>query len=190
MGADALARDGQSDFPALQRRIPVPGIGPDEHHGLAIPAPGLAGRAGVSLLLAGRRQQEFGVSVPRRAVCGRNPVDRARHRPSLVTRTDIFTRRDTQFLLFFAVSYAAWLAVFSIQRYAIVLELLCAPLIVLLISRCMAGAPGSASLRASSAARECGDACRCPGRRIVVATGRLVPPSLVQSVQPGHLEIP
>ena len=38
MGADALARDGQSDFPALQRRVPVPGIGPDEHHGLAIPA--------------------------------------------------------------------------------------------------------------------------------------------------------
>jgi hypothetical protein len=67
----------------------------------------------------------------------------------LVTRTDIFTRRDTQFLLFFAVSYAAWLAVFSIQRYAIVLELLCAPLIVLLIARCMAGAPGPASLRTS-----------------------------------------
>ena len=53
----------------------------------------------------------------------------------LVTRTDIFTRRDTQFLLFFGVSYAAWLAVFSIQRYAVVLELLCAPLIVLLIAR-------------------------------------------------------
>jgi hypothetical protein len=69
---------------------------------------------------------------------------------SLVTRTDIFTRRDTQFLLFFAVSYAAWLAVFSIQRYAIVLELLCAPLIVLLIARCLAGTPGSASLRVSS----------------------------------------
>jgi len=68
----------------------------------------------------------------------------------LVTRTDIFTRRDTQFLLFFAVSYAAWLAVFSIQRYAIVLELLCAPLIVLLIARCLAGAPGSAPLRVSS----------------------------------------
>jgi hypothetical protein len=67
----------------------------------------------------------------------------------LVTRTDIFTRRDTQFMLFFAVSYAAWLAVFSIQRYAIVLELLCAPLIVLLIVRCIAGAPGSASLRTS-----------------------------------------
>jgi hypothetical protein len=56
----------------------------------------------------------------------------------LVTRTDIFTRRDTQFLLFFGVSYAAWLAVFSIQRYAIVLELLCAPLIVLLIARVFA----------------------------------------------------
>jgi Glycosyltransferase family 87 len=68
----------------------------------------------------------------------------------LITRTDIFTRRDTQFLLFFVVSYASWLAVFSIQRYAIVLELLCAPLIVLLIARCMAGAPGPASLRASS----------------------------------------
>jgi hypothetical protein len=68
----------------------------------------------------------------------------------LITRTDIFTRRDTQFLLFFAVSYASWLALFSIQRYAIVLELLCAPLIVLLIARCMAGAPGPASLRASS----------------------------------------
>jgi hypothetical protein len=68
----------------------------------------------------------------------------------LITRTDIFTRRDTQFLLFFAVSYATWLAMFSIQRYAIVLELLCAPLIVLLIARCLAGAPGSASLRVSS----------------------------------------
>lgn len=68
----------------------------------------------------------------------------------LVTRTDIFTRRDTQFLLFFAVSYAAWLAVFSIQRYAVALELLCAPLIAVLIARCMAGTPGSAPLRASA----------------------------------------
>jgi len=68
----------------------------------------------------------------------------------LVTRTDIFTRRDTQFLLFFAVSYAAWLAVFSIQRYAIVLELLCAPLIVLLIHRCISAMPGSASTGTSS----------------------------------------
>ena len=68
----------------------------------------------------------------------------------LVTRTDIFTRRDTQFLLFFGVSYAAWLAVFAIQRYAVVLELLCAPLIVLLIARVMAGIPGSVPRRVAS----------------------------------------
>lgn len=65
----------------------------------------------------------------------------------LVTRIDIFTRRDTQFLLFFGVSYVAWLAVFAIQRYAVALELLCAPLIVLLMARIMAGAPGAAPLR-------------------------------------------
>jgi hypothetical protein len=75
---------------------------------------------------------------------------------SLVTRVTIFTQRDIQFLLFFVVSYAAWLGVFSIQRYAIVLELLCAPLVVLLISRSLAGPPGafawgSSSVRVNSA---------------------------------------
>ena len=109
---------------------------------------------------------------------------------SLITRVDIFTRRDTQFLLFFAVSYAAWLAVFSIQRYAIVLELLCAPLIVLLLVRCMAGAPGAASLRASRVRLNAVMLAVALADRIVVATGRLVPPSLVQPVQPGDLEIP
>jgi hypothetical protein len=69
---------------------------------------------------------------------------------SLVTRVTIFTQRDIQFLLFFVVSYAAWLAVFSIQRYAIVLELLCAPLVVLLISRSLAGPPGAFAWGASS----------------------------------------
>lgn len=64
---------------------------------------------------------------------------------SVVTRVAIVTQRDVQFLLFFIVSYAAWLAVFSIQRYAVVLELFCAPLIVLLMARCFAGAPRSAS---------------------------------------------
>jgi hypothetical protein len=52
-------------------------------------------------------------------------------------RTAIFTRRDVQFFVIFAVSYAAWLWLFSIQRYAIVLELLCGPLIVLLLTRVM-----------------------------------------------------
>jgi hypothetical protein len=54
-------------------------------------------------------------------------------------RGAIFTRRDVQFILLFAGSYAAWLGVFSIHRYAIVLELLCAPLIVLLLARIGAG---------------------------------------------------
>ncbi|MEH2622426.1 hypothetical protein V1292_000481 [Bradyrhizobium sp. AZCC 1719] len=69
---------------------------------------------------------------------------------SLVTRVTIFTQRDIQFLLFFIVSYATWLAVFSIQRYAIVLELLCAPLIILLISRTLAVPFGGITQGASS----------------------------------------
>lgn len=47
----------------------------------------------------------------------------------------IFTRRDTQLFVLFGVSYAAWLGLFAIQRYAVALELLCAPVIVLLIVR-------------------------------------------------------
>jgi hypothetical protein len=58
-------------------------------------------------------------------------------------RAAVFTRRDVQFFVIFAVSYAAWLGLFSIQRYAIVLELLCGPLIVLLLTRVMTGAPGT-----------------------------------------------
>jgi hypothetical protein len=54
---------------------------------------------------------------------------------SLLFRTRIFARRDMQFLLFFLVAYGMWLFAFSIHRYAVVLELLAAPLIVLLISR-------------------------------------------------------
>ena len=107
----------------------------------------------------------------------------------LVTRTDIFTRRDTQFLLFFGVSYAAWLAVFAIQRYAVVLELLCAPLIVLLIARNHGRRSRICSTPRGLAAPECGDAGRGRGHRAVVATGRLVPSSLVQSVPAGDFEI-
>jgi Glycosyltransferase family 87 len=65
----------------------------------------------------------------------------------LARRAAIFTRRDLQFFIIFAVSYAAWLGLFSIQRYAIVLELLCGPLIVLLLVRIMASVAGTASLR-------------------------------------------
>ena len=107
---------------------------------------------------------------------------------SLVTRSTLFTRRDVQFLVFFAVSYAAWLALFAIQRYAIVLELLCAPLIVLLIARCMAATPGSPSGRISAVRCQFGDARHGLVRGAVVATGGLVPPPLVKSVQPNDLE--
>ncbi|MGY0571805.1 glycosyltransferase 87 family protein [Bradyrhizobium sp. RDM12] len=47
----------------------------------------------------------------------------------------ILTRRDVQLVVLFAVSYLAWLGLFSIQRYAVVLELLCGPIIVLLLAR-------------------------------------------------------
>jgi hypothetical protein len=56
-------------------------------------------------------------------------------RLSLRSCAGLFTRRDIQLLVFFIVSYAAWLDLFSIHRYAIVLELLCGPLIVLLLAR-------------------------------------------------------
>ncbi|WP_291576914.1 glycosyltransferase family 87 protein [Bradyrhizobium sp.] len=54
---------------------------------------------------------------------------------ALLTRMRVFTRRDKLFLLFFLVAYAMWLLTFSIHRYAVVLELLTAPLVVLLFSR-------------------------------------------------------
>jgi len=54
--------------------------------------------------------------------------------------TAILTRRDVQLVVMFAVSYLAWLGLFSIQRYAVVLELLCGPLIVLLLARLAASA--------------------------------------------------
>lgn len=52
----------------------------------------------------------------------------------------IFTARDNQFLIFFAVSFTVWLTLFSIQRYIVALELLCGPLIVLLLFRILANA--------------------------------------------------
>lgn len=53
----------------------------------------------------------------------------------IVHGAKLFRRRDIQFLLFCAVSYATWLFLFSIQRYAVLLELLCGPLVVLLLVR-------------------------------------------------------
>jgi hypothetical protein len=53
----------------------------------------------------------------------------------LLWKTQIFRQRDKQFLLFFVFAYGIWLLSFAIHRYAIALELLAAPLIVLLLSR-------------------------------------------------------
>jgi hypothetical protein len=55
----------------------------------------------------------------------------------LFRKAEIFRRRDKQFLLFFTVAYGMWLLTFSIHRYAIALEILAAPLIVLLLVRLM-----------------------------------------------------
>lgn len=53
----------------------------------------------------------------------------------LVSRAHVLTQRDSQFLVLFLTSYLAWLSLFAIQRYAVALELICGPLIVLLIWR-------------------------------------------------------
>jgi hypothetical protein len=67
-------------------------------------------------------------------------------------RAAVFTRRDVQFFVIVAVSYAAWLGLFSIQRYAIVLELLCGPLIVLLLARIMTRVSAKKAIMLSAAA--------------------------------------
>lgn len=63
----------------------------------------------------------------------------------------ILTRLDVQLVMLFAVSYLAWLGLFSIQRYAVVLELLCGPIIVLLLAR-LAASAGPALPKASPVA--------------------------------------
>ena len=53
----------------------------------------------------------------------------------LIRKTQVFRRRDHQFLLLFIVAYGLWLAMFAIHRYAVVLELMTAPMIVLFLTR-------------------------------------------------------
>lgn len=48
----------------------------------------------------------------------------------------LFTRREWQLILFFTAAYALWLALFAIHRYIVALELLIAPLIVMILLRC------------------------------------------------------
>jgi hypothetical protein len=47
----------------------------------------------------------------------------------------LFSRREWQLLIFFTASYAVWLILFSIQRYAVALELLTGPLIIIVLAR-------------------------------------------------------
>jgi len=54
---------------------------------------------------------------------------------SIRFKRELLRRRDCRLLFFFWGSYVPWLLAFSIQRYALVLELLSAPLIVLLLTR-------------------------------------------------------
>jgi hypothetical protein len=67
----------------------------------------------------------------------------------LLRHAQIFRQRDKQFLLFFAASYGLWLQMFAIHRYAIVLELMVAPLIVMLLSRFLATLQGPVRSRTS-----------------------------------------
>jgi len=53
----------------------------------------------------------------------------------LFRRTTLLTRAEWQLVVAFAVAYALWLVVFSIQRYIVALELMCAPLIVVTVVR-------------------------------------------------------
>jgi len=71
---------------------------------------------------------------------------------SLIRSVPVFRQRDKQFLLLFAVSYGIWLQTFSIHRYAIVLELTTAPLIVLLMARLVEALSGASKARTSSVA--------------------------------------
>ena len=141
---------------------------------------------GLSLLLAGRRQQEFGVSVSRRPVCGRDAADPARHRQiSRHPRYDLHaTRHPVPAVLRRLVCGMARGVFDSALRHR-------AGAVV-----CAADRPVDfpQSRRATwivhagriVAARQFGDGCKRPADRIVVATGRLVPPPLVQSIQSSH----
>jgi hypothetical protein len=72
---------------------------------------------------------------------------------SLVRKVDVLQRRDKQFLVLFWMTYLLWLRMFSIHRYAIALELLAAPMIVLLTFRLrqvLASAPTEPSSRSTT----------------------------------------
>jgi hypothetical protein len=47
----------------------------------------------------------------------------------------LLARRETELCIFFAVSFVLWMLMFATQRYVIVLEILCGPMIAILVYR-------------------------------------------------------
>jgi hypothetical protein len=71
-------------------------------------------------------------------------------------RAALFSRTDWQLFVAFAVAYVLWLLLFSIQRYIVALELLCGPIIVLVLTRLgpVATAPAGAAIAPSRRATD------------------------------------
>jgi hypothetical protein len=65
----------------------------------------------------------------------------------LTRRTPPFSRGDWQLFAAFGVAYLVWLVLFSIQRYIVALELLCAPIIVVMIARIGTASTDSVSVK-------------------------------------------
>jgi Glycosyltransferase family 87 len=104
-------------------------------------------------LIGDHRSSEFAFRDPRFAVVAILLV--LTIGAGLARKAQILRPRDKQFLLFFVVSYGLWLEMFSIQRYAIVLELMAAPLIVLLLLRLFEALYGPERTQASYVPAAC-----------------------------------
>ena len=138
-------------------------------------------------LVGNHRSSEWAFRDPRFAILF--VVLAANAGASLLFRIRIFTRRDMQFLLFFLVAYGMWLFAFSIHRYAIVLELLAAPLIVLLDFPFAARAQASVVQDRPAAMDQWFGDRRGIGHRALVATHGLVSPPMVRSVSTACFRI-
>jgi hypothetical protein len=82
-----------------------------------------------------------------------------------------FQRMDLQLFVFFAISYVTWLIVFSIQRYIVVLELLCGPVIVLALSRLLpdrSDAPAAGCVSEAAGIKPAGIAAVCAALAIAL----------------------
>ncbi|GLH78774.1 hypothetical protein SSBR45G_36830 [Bradyrhizobium sp. SSBR45G] len=69
-------------------------------------------------------------------------------------RREVLALRDRRLVIFFWISYLLWMLAFSIQRYLMPLELLAAPLIVLLLIRLIDAWRGHAAMALSARSRQ------------------------------------